>query len=1185
MTQAKSKRLLSLLLSLALVFTVVAPVCAADNTDIVTTTTEAVTEPAEEVTTVDTVEYTAQTVNADNGTIPSTGGALTTGTYTLTSDVTLTDTLTIASGQTVTIDLNGYTVSYTDNVLNDTVNMISNSGTLTITDNSTDGNGKLLMQATKTSDSTTSNVRYAGVVVSAGTLYLNGGTLEVTSVYKSVRIVTLTDSGSVSVNGANLIATSSSSRQTVYGIYAGSEDASVSVVSGSVTVECTNSSNTDGAVYGLYGLTDGCTVSMSGGTLSVSGYTTTTPYVNGIYGFTNTTVSDGTITVANNSSSTSGNAYGVRGKSADSYATITGGTITVTANGGTAYGTGRANITGGTITADKLLTSSVSGGTFKTSDGSVMDVSEFFASTDLTQDENGTVITASYVAQNTTTSTKYTTLQAAIDAAGDGDTVQPLQDLTEDITIASDDNIILDLAGYTLTGTGTTSVITVYGSLTLEDSSTEGTGTITGGVGTEFDSTSASIIDDGTDYVGGGVLVNGTSATATFTMNGGTITGNTLTATSGTESYGGGVCVVGDSATFTMNGGTISNNNQTTTTRGGGVCAARSATFIMNGGTISGNTAYRSGGVNLQYSATFTMNGGTISGNTSSNDGGGISVPSTSTFTMSGGTIFNNTAKTYGGGVYSAGNFTMSDGTISGNTAGSSGGGVYLSSSSTAARTFTMNGGTISNNTVNTSGGGGVYVASYGTFIMNDGIITGNATNASASSTTAGGGGVYVYYTSSTFTMNGGTISNNTAANTYGGGVYVYSQGSTFTMNSGTITANTALYGGGVSVYSGTFTLSGGVVTSNTATNSGGGVCARNNGTFKMTSGALYGNTATTAAADLYAEQSVIPAYVYMIDASTMTADGVDFSTCKWYVDASGSRYADSDTPTVYTPSEHYTNSETGMISTYSAEVSLIVADRSCVLGISSDETAKVPATIATGEGTNTMYVKVTADEISAYSTDAYPTTSLTYTETTTDDDGEETTVTHTYIFAGWYSSEDGTTFTACSSVPTDSDAYAKFVDADVLTVGFQYAYSSDMEEDGATDTIYLRLISTVDSLDYAETGFIVTTEDTEAETTTAYDDMVVTTVYKELVGMTTEYTPSQFSSASQYFSVYVIRHVPVSDNVKITVYVYWKTADGTRVESTLTSTFSGKDMTNGLAITEIVNGAGSATETGSTES
>jgi len=151
----------------------------------------------------------------------------------------------------------------------------------------------------------------------------------------------------------------------------------------------------------------------------------------------------------------------------------------------------------------------------------------------------------------------------------------------------------------------------------------------------------------------------------------------------------GGVAVY--EGTFTMEGGSITGNKGFT---GGGV-EVISGTFTMLGGEISGNEAGNGGGVSVN--GTFNLLGGSITGNTANgpNDdathkdgGGGVCVSSNGRFNMTGGSITGNTANLYGGGVKmfapsSAGisqYFMMFRGTISGNTAkkASSGGGVYL---------------------------------------------------------------------------------------------------------------------------------------------------------------------------------------------------------------------------------------------------------------------------------------------------------------------------------------------------------------------------------------------------------------------------------------------------------------------------------------------------------------------------
>ena len=220
---------------------------------------------------------------------------------------------------------------------------------------------------------------------------------------------------------------------------------------------------------------------------------------------------------------------------------------------------------------------------------------------------------------------------------------------------------------------------------------------------------------------------------------------------------GGGVYVDG-SGTFTMNGGTISGN--TTSGAGGGVYVGGSGTFTMNGGTISGNTARISGGGVYLYGLTvnFTMNGGTISGNTAK-DGGGVYVASNSKFTMKGDAIIRENilaADGKGGGVFlQSGTFEMESGAISGGKA-KFGGGVYIN-----AGRFTMNDGTIINNTAS-SAGGGVYVLTPPcTFTMNGGTISEN--------TATNGGGSIVF---GTLTMSGGTISRNNASS-FGKGAYI----------------------------------------------------------------------------------------------------------------------------------------------------------------------------------------------------------------------------------------------------------------------------------------------------------------------------------------------------------------------------------------------------------------------------
>jgi hypothetical protein len=178
--------------------------------------------------------------------------------------------------------------------------------------------------------------------------------------------------------------------------------------------------------------------------------------------------------------------------------------------------------------------------------------------------------------------------------------------------------------------------------------------------------------------------------------------------------------------------------------------------------------------------------------------------------------------------------------------------GVYMYGENTS---FVMDGGEITDNSCNASyGGGGVFV-SYGTFVMNGGLIARNK----YSNTVGGGGGVSVQ--NGAFTMKGGKISDNTVENNIGAGGGVSIDLGTFTMTGGEISGNKIIAwdnpagdGGGVSS-NGTFTMSGGVIKGNSA-RYGGGVQIHS-GIFEKaaTGGIIYGsdggenaNTATNNA-------------------------------------------------------------------------------------------------------------------------------------------------------------------------------------------------------------------------------------------------------------------------------------------------------------------------------------------------
>lgn len=269
-----------------------------------------------------------------------------------------------------------------------------------------------------------------------------------------------------------------------------------------------------------------------------------------------------------------------------------------------------------------------------------------------------------------------------------------------------------------------------------------------------------------------------------------------------------------------------------------------SAELILENGTIQNHKirGALSASIRVTEGASFTMNGGTIQANIANTSSSDSSSPAVlllgaSTFTMNGGSICNNS--------------------------GQCGTAVYLTASSNAAKArFTMNGGSLSNNesrsyTPNSTPTGAVFVKYSAEFVLNDGTITGNCAHDGA------GGGVAVMDELPTeehgtaFTMNGGTISNNTASGYRCSGGGIYSCSNYVSLLGGRIENNSAYDGGGIysegntEIYT-TLHIQNALITGNTA-DQGGGLwfCPTGDAKLYMQDGAvIYGNTAASAGDD-----------------------------------------------------------------------------------------------------------------------------------------------------------------------------------------------------------------------------------------------------------------------------------------------------------------------------------------------
>ena len=203
----------------------------------------------------------------------------------------------------------------------------------------------------------------------------------------------------------------------------------------------------------------------------------------------------------------------------------------------------------------------------------------------------------------------------------------------------------------------------------------------------------------------------------------------------------------------TISGGTVTINGDV------GITAAitiKGDVTFTGGGTL--NRMSTSGNLIKVESGSLTLGNVTIDGNdVIISDSGAVAAINMAdgTVIMNDGAKITNHKRTsgYGPAVYMAGgNFKMKGGTISGCESRNYGGAIYLDGGS-----FEMNGGIIENNktTLSNAGyGGGAFYVRDATLIINDGLIQNNSSNS--------GGAIYNTSFGTTI-LNGGVIKGNTA--------------------------------------------------------------------------------------------------------------------------------------------------------------------------------------------------------------------------------------------------------------------------------------------------------------------------------------------------------------------------------------------------------------------------------------
>lgn len=485
----------------------------------------------------------------------------------------------------------------------------------------------------------------------------------------------------------------------------------------------------------------------------------------------------------------------------------------------------------------------------------------------------------------------YETLQAAIDAAENGETVVLAKDVTENININK--SITLDLKGKTLTGFGDDSVVTITGAETnvTITSSAEEKGKITGGNnlsnGGGFSIQDAtvnlhnlSITENkaigiggaGSECTGGGGIY---AKDANLTLDNVHVYENTADLEEHEAADGGGILSIGGALTI-KNNSVIENN--TAIDDGGGICASNTlvnieASVIQDNHSLYGGGLYVTG----KNSCTITQNT-RIQNNraeymTSKQKetefmvpiGGGIYCGDGLDLTIQDSTVALNSGGEQGGAIvaYSMGELILDHAEITDNNA-TVGGGIFALCTAAANTHITLRNDSSINKNSATSFGGAIYGAP---------VLKGIPLSITVKSSSiydneaANGAGIAIYNqfdkNDATITIkSGGKLYGNKATNGYGGGIY--SQGTTITIGENTTNSDS---NGEESITNN----NGASICNNQASVGGGGIYGFNSNIILAEDNALYNNAALTAGDDLFTFGT--DSMISLADATKMSGD------------------------------------------------------------------------------------------------------------------------------------------------------------------------------------------------------------------------------------------------------------------------------------------------------------------------
>ncbi|MEE3343863.1 MAG: InlB B-repeat-containing protein [Bacilli bacterium] len=802
-----------------------------------------------------------------------------------------TSAATLAADKTVTLDLNGKTITMTG------VN-ITNNGTLTISSSQTGGtinsnvnnvintgaNNLTVSGGTITGPQNVINATTANITISGGNITSTATTGNYEGIYKNGATGTITvSSGSVTGYRSGIYNNGASPINITGGTITGTTQGIFNNSTGTLTI---SGGTITGTTQGIYNNSTG-SISITGGTITgnngivnkaagpitVNGASVkvTGTNGNGITGVTGTiTVTNGEVKGSTNGINSTTGTVTVNGGTVTSTATSgtnaaiykNGATGTVTISSGTVsgyygiYNNGASpiNITGGTITgtgANGVYNKAA--GTITVTGGTISGVSHGIhieaATGVLTLGENGgTPSTTTPLIKTTGTSNTYGVYIKNASGtfnfydgkitsdSGTGKSIF-LPNATYLVTVPDGYDIVKTTSGNT--ETAVLGAATNYQNMTTNKKymylyralSEVATGQTIKTLANTTETTVATIPT--------GLTVTLDLNGKTITMTGVNITNNgTLTISSSTS--GGAInCSVNNvintgANNLTVSGGTIT-GPQT-------VINSTTANITINGGTItstapSGNYdgIYKNGAT-----GTITISSGSVTGYRA-----GIYNNAASPINISGGTITGTTSGVYNG---NAGNITITGGSITGTTQG-----VYNNSTATVS---------ISNGTI-TGTTQGIYNNSTGTISVTGGTITGNngivnkaagpitVNGSSAKVTGTNGNGITgvtgaitvtngevkgstngINSTTGTVTVNGGTVQS-TATSGTNGAIYKNGASGTVTISSGTVSGYYGIYNNAA----GPISITGGTVTGTTMN----GIYNKSSGTITITGGTISG--------------------------------------------------------------------------------------------------------------------------------------------------------------------------------------------------------------------------------------------------------------------------------------------------------------------------------------------------------